>query len=81
MMAALAGAAFGEAGRIELSGRDLPGGEWHFARRNVIWLAVPLALGGWWSLYLTLIALYAAVSFFIVQHFRHSVEPAGDRHN
>jgi hypothetical protein len=74
MVAAIAAAAFGEAGRIERRGRDLPGGQWHFARRNAIWLALPLAVGGWWNLYLALVATYAATSFFIVQHFRHSVE-------
>lgn len=74
MVAAIAAAAFGDAGRIERRGRDLPGGQWHFARRNAIWLALPLAVGGWWNLYLALVATYAATSFFIVQHFRHSVE-------
>ena len=74
MIAALAGAAFGEAGRIERAGGDLPGRPWHFARRNAIWLALPLAVGGWWNLYLAVIALYAATSFFIVQHFRHGVQ-------
>lgn len=74
IMAALAAAAFGEAGRIERAGRELPGGQWHFARRNAVWLALPLAVGGWWNLYLALVALYAATSFFIAQHFRHEVE-------
>jgi hypothetical protein len=74
MVAAIAAAAFGDAGRIERRGRDLPGGQWHFARRNAIWLALPLAVGGWWNIYLALVATYAATSFFIVQHFRHSVE-------
>jgi hypothetical protein len=81
MIAALAGAAFGEAGRIERDGRDLPGGQWHFARRIAIWLALPLAAGGWWNLYLFVIAVYAAASFFITQHFRHSVEPSARPHN
>jgi hypothetical protein len=76
MMAALAATAFGEAGRIERIGRQLPGIEWHFARRNAIWLAIPFAVGGWWNLYLASVALYATASFFIVQHFRHSVESA-----
>jgi hypothetical protein len=74
LMAALGAAAFAEAAQVERSGRGLPGGEWHFSRRSAIWLALPFALGGWWSAYLALIALYAATSFFIAQHFRHSVE-------
>ena len=72
--AALAGAAFAEAGRVERQGRSMPGSEWHFSRRTAIWLAIPFAIGGWWSLYLALVALYAATSFFIAQHFRHAVE-------
>jgi len=76
MLAALAGTSFAEAGRIERGGREIPGSQWHFSRRNAIWLAAPLAVGGWWNLYLTLLAAYAATSFFIIQHFRHSVEPA-----
>ena len=74
MMAALAGAAFAEAGRIERRGKNLPGGEWHFSRRTAIWLAIPFAIGGWWSAYLALLAVYAAASFFIAQHFTHSIE-------
>jgi hypothetical protein len=74
MMAALAAAAFAEAGRVERAGRSLPAGEWHFSRRTAIWLALPFAIGGWWSLYLALLAVYAATSFFIAQHLRHGVE-------
>ena len=74
MMAALGGAAFAEAGRVERQGRSLPGGEWHFSRRSAIWLAIPFAIGGWWSLYLAILASYAATSFFIAQHLRHSLE-------
>jgi hypothetical protein len=74
MMAALGATAFAEAGRIERAGREIPGRQWHLSRRNAIWLALPFAIGGWWNLYLTLLAFYAAASFFIVQHFRHSVE-------
>ena len=39
-----------------------------------IWLALPFAVGGWWAAYLALLAVYAATSFFIAQHFRHAVE-------
>jgi hypothetical protein len=74
MMAALGAAAFAEAGRVERSGRSVPGAEWHFTRRTAIWLALPFAIGGWWSVYLGLVALYAATSFFILQHLRHGVD-------
>ena len=75
MMAALAAAGFGEAGRIERNGLRLIAPEWHFARRNAIWLAIPFAVGGWWNLFLALLAIYAATSFFIAQHLRHEVQP------
>lgn len=74
MMAALSAGAFAEAGRVERTGRSLPAGEWHFSRRTAIWLAIPFAIGGWWSAYLGLLALYAAGSFFVAQHLRHSIE-------
>ncbi len=74
MMAALGACAFAEAGRIERQAKSVPGGEWHFGRRIAIWLALPFAIGGWWSLYLGIVAVYAATSFFILQHLRHSVE-------
>ena len=73
--AALAAAAFAEAGRVERTDRTLPAGQWHFSRRTAIWLAIPFAIGGWWSAYLALLAIYAAASFFIAQHARHGVEP------
>jgi len=74
LVAALVAAAFGEAGRIERNGRPIPAIEWQFARRNAIWLAIPFAVGGWWNVYLALVALYAMTSFFIAQHFRHEVD-------
>jgi hypothetical protein len=74
MAAALSAAAFAEAERVERAGRAIPGGHWLFSRRAAIWLALPFAFGGWWSLYLALIALYAAGSFFVVQHLRHRIE-------
>lgn len=74
VVAALGGASFAEAGRIEGRGLNVRGAEWHFNRRTAIWLALPFAIGGWWSLYLGLVAFYAATSFFLLQHLRHSVQ-------
>ena len=74
MVSALAAAAFAEAGRVERTGRTVPGGEWHFSRRNAAWLALPFAIGGWWSAYLAIVALYAGTSFFIAQHSRHALD-------
>jgi hypothetical protein len=75
MVAALTAASFAEAARVERSGLALPGGEWLFGRRTATWLALPFAIGGWWNIFLALAALYAGVSFFIAQHFRHAVAP------
>ena len=44
---------------------------WLFSRRSAIFLAIPFALAGSWTSYLIGVALYAAISFFIVQHVRH----------
>jgi hypothetical protein len=74
MVSALAAAAFAEAGRVERTGRTVPGGEWHLSRRNAAWLALPFAIGGWWSAYLAIVALYAGTSFFIAQHSRHALD-------
>jgi hypothetical protein len=74
LMAASAAGAFAEAGQVERAGRSMPGGEWHFSRRSAIWLALPFAIGGWWPAYLAVLSVYAATSFFIAQHYRHSVE-------
>jgi hypothetical protein len=74
MVAALSAGAFAEATRVEKIGRQVPGSQWLFSRRNAIWLALPFALGHWWSLYLAVAAAYAATSFFVVQHFTHRLE-------
>jgi len=74
MAAALSAVAFAEAGKVERGERPLPAGEWLFSRRTAIWLALPFAIGGWWEVYLGLVALYAMTSFFIAQQFRHGVE-------
>jgi hypothetical protein len=74
MTAALSAAAFAEAGRVERAGHNIPAGQWHFTRRIAIWAAIPFAVGGWWNVYLAGLALYAASSFFIAQHLRHSLE-------
>lgn len=71
LVAALTTAAFAEAARIEQAGTDLPPQIWLFSRRNAIFTAVPFALAGWWNPCLAALALYAAMSFFVVQHFRH----------
>jgi hypothetical protein len=70
LLSALAAGAFAEAARLERAG--MPDGElWLFSRRSAIVLAIPFALAGAWTSYVVAVLLYAALSFFIVQHVRH----------
>jgi hypothetical protein len=71
LFAALTTGAFAEAMRIETAAADLPPQTGLFSRRNAIFLGIPFAIGGWWIPYLITLASYAAISFFIMQHFRH----------
>ena len=71
IFAALTAAAFAEAGRVERGSLQFGAGPWLFSRRAAIVAALPFALVSAWTLYLALLALYAAVSFFLVQHVRH----------
>jgi len=73
VVAALSAAGFAQAMRVELGGEDVPFQRWLFARRTAIVAAVPFAALGWWTVLLGGLALYAAVSFFLVQHVRHSL--------
>ncbi|MEO8547925.1 MAG: hypothetical protein ABI422_06105 [Sphingomicrobium sp.] len=75
LVTALVAAAFAEAARIESGHDEVPGEVWLFSRRNAILAAVPLALASAWALCLSALALYAAASFFIVQHWHHRVRP------
>ena len=72
--ASVMSAAFAAAARIEKAGSDVPPQTWLFSRRNAIFAAIPFAAAGWWVPYLAAVAGYAAVSFFIIQHFRHRLE-------
>jgi hypothetical protein len=70
LVSALAAGAFAQATRIEKIG--LPGNElWLVSRRSAIVGAIPFALAGAWNSYLVALLIYAAASFFIVQHVRH----------
>ncbi len=71
LVAAASTVAFAEAARIEKTAMP-PGGElWLFSRRNAIFTAIPFAVAGAWTPYLVAMLVYAALSFFIVQHVRH----------
>jgi hypothetical protein len=72
LLAAVIAVAFAEAARIEKAPMP-PGGElWLFSRRNAIFAAIPFVPFGAWTAYLLGLLAYAAISFFIVQHVRHS---------
>ena len=43
---------------------------WLFSRRNAILAAIPFAVFGEWTLYLMTMFVYAAGSFFALQHLR-----------
>lgn len=71
MVTAVTALAFAEAGRIERTAVHSEHDIWLFSRRNAIFLAIPFALAGGWTPYLVAMLLYAAVSFFLLQHVRH----------
>ena len=72
LLAAAGTIAFAEAMRIEKTGFPADADPWLFSRRSAIFAAIPFALAGAWTGYLVALVLYAATSFFIVQHVRHS---------
>lgn len=72
LVSAATALAFAEAGRIERPGFPADSEIWLFSRRNAIFSAIPFALAGAWATYLVAMLIYAAVSFFVVQHARHS---------
>ena len=73
LFAAVTAAAFAEAQRIEREKIEFPGETWLFSRRNAILAAVPFAAFGAWTWLIVGLSLYAAVSFFIVQHANHRI--------
>jgi hypothetical protein len=73
LFAAVTACAFAEAARIERGDAEVPGRMWLFSRRNVILLGVPFGLAGAWLSYVGVLAVYAAGSFFFVQHVRHDI--------
>ena len=71
LVTALGATAFAEASRLE--GAGMPEGElWLISRRSAIALAIPFAIAGAWTSYLVGLLAYTAISFFIIQHVRHS---------
>lgn len=64
--------AFAEALRIERPATSADPEIWLFSRRNAVFAAIPFALFSAWATYLAAMLLYAAASFFVVQHARHA---------
>jgi hypothetical protein len=73
LAAALTGAAFAEAARVEREKLEFTGEIWLLSRRNAIIAALPFAAFGAWTAYLVALALYAGASFFVVQHVNHRI--------
>jgi hypothetical protein len=71
MVTALSAIAFAEAARTEAPPGPMNGEIWLFSRRNAIVALIPFALFGAWNSGLAILALYAAASFFLLQHVRH----------
>jgi hypothetical protein len=67
LVAAAAAIAFGEAARVERRGRELGPDLWLLSPRSAVFLRLPFAAFGAWSLLTVALAVYAAASFFIVQ--------------
>ncbi|WP_426267745.1 hypothetical protein [Sphingomonas sp. LHG3443-2] len=67
LVAAAGAIAFGEATRVERRGRELGPDLWLLSPRSAVFLSLPFALFGAWSLLTVALAVYAAASFFIVQ--------------
>ena len=77
MITALAAGAFAEAARMEKAGFPADADPWLFSRRSAIVAAIPFALAGRWTAYLVGLLVYAALSFFIIQHVRHAARVDG----
>lgn len=73
LVAAVAAAGFAEAARIERGAGSVPGSRWLVSRRNAILALVPFAIADAWAAYVLALALYSAISFFIVQHWHHRI--------
>ena len=70
LVSAASAVAFAEAARLEKGPMIVPGETWLLSRRNAILAALPFAAAGAWTSYLVVVLVYAAASFFYVQHVR-----------
>lgn len=72
LVAAAATVAFAEAARVERRGRELGPDLWLLSPRSAVFLALPFAALGAWGALTVALAVYAAISFFIVQQMVHA---------
>jgi hypothetical protein len=73
LFAAVTAAAFAQAARVERGQSEVPGQLWLFSRRNAIIGALAFAVPGAWTGLLVALAIYAAGSFFYLQHVHHRI--------
>ena len=73
LFAAATAAAFAQAARVERGEAEVPGRMWLFSRRNAIIAAVPFGIAGAWAALVIALSLYAAASFFFLQHVNHRI--------
>jgi hypothetical protein len=62
---------------MEKAGFPADADPWLFSRRSAIVAAIPFALAGRWTGYLVVLLVYAALSFFVIQHVRHDTRVDG----
>jgi hypothetical protein len=65
--------------RFESAGRKVPAKVWLAEPKGMIWILLPFAATGTWTLALGILAAYAAGSFFWVQHNVHRPKAAGQQ--
>lgn len=63
--------AFAVALSLEVDGKEVPGRVWLAEPKGMTWLLLPFAVTGFWGTGLTVIAAYAAASFFWAQRQVH----------
>lgn len=73
LFAALTAAAFAQAARVERGEAEIPGRMWLFSRRNAIIAVLPFGIAGAWTALVIALSLYAAASFFFLQHVNHRI--------
>lgn len=74
MLAGVTATLFAQAARVEKVGFPPDTDLWLISRRSGIVAAIPFAIFGVWTPFLVAMLVYAAASFFVLQHARHAGE-------